>query len=82
MCLYPETAKGQPGEAVEVWVAAQYLTIANATREDTKAWGTFVYTDDSDVLKGSVLQSILLKNPTFVCIQRFLLVLNLFFLQP
>ena len=61
MCLYPETAKGQPGEAVEVWVAAQYLTIANATREDTKAWGTFVYTDDSDVLKGSVLQ----KNKVF-----------------
>uniref|UniRef100_A0A1D1YW51 RXT3-like protein C1259.07 n=1 Tax=Anthurium amnicola TaxID=1678845 RepID=A0A1D1YW51_9ARAE len=54
MCLYPETAKGQPGEAVEVWIAAQYLTVASATREDTKAWGTFVYTDDSDILKALV----------------------------
>ncbi|CAG8546375.1 7864_t:CDS:2, partial [Diversispora eburnea] len=48
---YPKVSKGKPGDVFEVLVESQWLTITNATRDDTKAWGTFIYTDDSDVVK-------------------------------
>ena len=30
---------------------SEYLTLANAMISDTKAWGTYIYTDDSDIVK-------------------------------
>ncbi|GBC00738.1 hypothetical protein RclHR1_03960012 [Rhizophagus clarus] len=50
-CTYPQVPKGKPGDCVEVLVESQYLTLANAMREDTKAWGTYTYTNDSDIIK-------------------------------
>ncbi|CAB4405149.1 unnamed protein product [Rhizophagus irregularis] len=50
-CIYPQVPKGKPGDCVEVLVESQYLTLPNAMRDDTKAWGTYSYTNDSDIVK-------------------------------
>ncbi|CAG8467753.1 590_t:CDS:2 [Ambispora gerdemannii] len=49
--LYPQPLKGSPGELIDVWIASEYLTIDHALNEATKAWGTHIYTDDSDLVK-------------------------------
>ncbi|CAG8444562.1 3433_t:CDS:2 [Ambispora leptoticha] len=49
--LYPQPLKGNPGEEVDVWIPAKYLTLEHALNEVTKAWGTHIYTDDSDLVK-------------------------------
>src|ERR1043165_9070631 len=54
MFVYPQLPKGKICECVEVLIEPQYLTTDNATSENTKAWGTFVYTEDSDVVKALV----------------------------
>ena len=51
MFTYPQIHKGKPGDCVEVLVESEYLTMGNATRSDTKAWGTYIYTDDSDIVR-------------------------------
>ncbi|CAG8556679.1 15343_t:CDS:2 [Funneliformis mosseae] len=51
ICVYPDVPKGKEGECLEVLIESEYLTIANATNSDTKAWGTYIYTNDSDVVK-------------------------------
>ncbi|CAG8821167.1 6635_t:CDS:2, partial [Racocetra fulgida] len=50
-CTYPHVVKGKIGEIVEILIESRWLTIINATREDTIAWGTDIFTDDSDVVK-------------------------------
>ncbi|KAF0462687.1 Rxt3-domain-containing protein [Gigaspora margarita] len=51
VCTYPHIIKGKFGELVEVLIESRWLTITNATREDTIAWGTDIFTDDSDIIK-------------------------------
>ncbi|CAG8473956.1 9704_t:CDS:2 [Cetraspora pellucida] len=51
VCTYPHVVKGKIGETVEILIESRWLTIINATREDTIAWGTDIFTDDSDVVK-------------------------------
>ncbi|CAG8536966.1 13316_t:CDS:2 [Funneliformis caledonium] len=51
ICVYPDVPNGKEGECLEVLIESEYLTIANATNSDTKAWGTYIYTNDSDVVK-------------------------------
>ncbi|CAG8597946.1 13530_t:CDS:2 [Acaulospora colombiana] len=51
---YPKVSKGSPGDITEVLVEDQWLTIPSATRNDTKAWGTHIYTGDSDLVKALV----------------------------
>ncbi|CAG8772069.1 10620_t:CDS:2 [Gigaspora rosea] len=51
VCTYPHIIKGKFGELVEVLIESRWLTITNATREDTIAWGTDIFTDDSDLIK-------------------------------
>uniref|UniRef100_A0A1D1YG60 RXT3-like protein C1259.07 n=1 Tax=Anthurium amnicola TaxID=1678845 RepID=A0A1D1YG60_9ARAE len=48
---YPQVPRGKPGDCVEILVESQFLTLANAMRDDTKAWGTYAYTNDSDIVK-------------------------------
>ncbi|CAG8665517.1 6478_t:CDS:2 [Dentiscutata erythropus] len=51
VCTYPRLVKGKIGELIEVLIESRWLTTSNATREDTIAWGTDIFTDDSDILK-------------------------------
>ncbi|GBC07100.1 hypothetical protein RclHR1_07250002 [Rhizophagus clarus] len=50
-CIYPQVPKGDPGDCVKILVESQYLTLANAMRKDTEAWGTYIYSNDSDIVK-------------------------------
>ncbi|CAI2170432.1 17208_t:CDS:2 [Funneliformis geosporum] len=50
-CVYPEVPNGKVGECVEILIESKYLTIANATSSNTKAWGTYIHTNDSDIVK-------------------------------
>ncbi|CAG8522057.1 18852_t:CDS:2 [Acaulospora morrowiae] len=50
-CTYPKISRGNPGDIIDVLIEDQWLTLSNALRDDTKAWGTHIYTEDSDVVK-------------------------------
>jgi hypothetical protein len=50
--VYPQQVKAKAGEAVDVWIASEYLTLSHAFKDDRIMWGTHVYTDDSDIVKG------------------------------
>ncbi|CAG8495761.1 2090_t:CDS:2 [Dentiscutata erythropus] len=51
---YPKVAKSKPGEIAEVLIQSKWLTTASIIRRDTKVWGTWIFTDDSDIVKALV----------------------------
>ncbi|CAG8640774.1 1668_t:CDS:2 [Dentiscutata heterogama] len=51
---YPKVAKSKPGETAEVLIQSKWLTTASIIRRDTKVWGTWIFTDDSDIVKALV----------------------------
>ncbi|CAG8579509.1 15771_t:CDS:2, partial [Cetraspora pellucida] len=51
---YPKVAKSKPGDIVEIMISSKWLTTASITRKDTRIWGTWIFTDDSDIIKALV----------------------------
>ncbi|CAG8751318.1 14357_t:CDS:2 [Cetraspora pellucida] len=51
---YPKVSKSKPGEVAEIMVPSKWLTTASIIRKDTKLWGTWIFTDDSDIIKALV----------------------------
>ncbi|CAG8456767.1 850_t:CDS:2, partial [Scutellospora calospora] len=49
--IYPNVIKSKPGETAEIFIKSKWLTTASIMRQDTKVWGTGIYTDDSDIIK-------------------------------